>query len=171
MLCLSFPYHYVGRAVATNTGGEVVDGEEGCEGTLTVCMVLQASQKDAVGKGRCSLRTLLAWLPADLRRGLDAGGESVMTGMLRARAKALIHSSLCLFGKRKGVCGSSLGKQSGDSAAEGRLLGWASPSSHAVCPRVCQGSKGDPGTDHGWQPATPGPHRFTSPSQPLHSHR
>jgi len=125
------------QAVATNAEGEEVDGEEGCEGILTIWTVLQAAQRDAVGKGRCSLRTLLARLHADLRGGLAAGGESVMTGVLRARAEAVIHSSLCLFGKRKGVCGLSLGKQSGDSAAEGRLLGWASLSSHAACLCVC----------------------------------
>lgn len=93
-----------------------------------------------------------------------------MTRVLCARAEAVIHSSLCLFGKRKGVCGLSLGKQSGDSAAEGRFLGWASPSSHAACLCVCQGSKGDPGTGHDWQLAIPSPHHFTSPLYPLHRH-
>lgn len=58
MLCLSFPYLYVGQDVATSTGGEEEDGKEGHEGMLTVCMVLRAAQKDAVGKGRCSLRSL-----------------------------------------------------------------------------------------------------------------
>lgn len=66
-------------------------------------------------------------------QGLDAGRESVMTRGLRARTKAAIHSSFCLFGKRKGVCGLSLGKQSRDSVEKDRLLGWASPSSHATC--------------------------------------
>lgn len=110
MLCLSFPYLYVGQVVATNTGEEEVAGEEGCEGILTICTVLQAAQRDALRRGRCSLQTLLARLHVDLRRGLDAGGESVITGVLCARAEAVIHSSLCLFGKRKGVCGLSLGE-------------------------------------------------------------
>lgn len=145
-------------------------GQEGCEGTLIFHMVLQPAQRDAVGKGRCSLWTLLTCLCADPPRGLDAGGESIMTGVLCARAEAVIRSSLCLFGKRKGVCGLLLGKQSGDSAAEGRLLGWASPGSHAVCLCVCQGSKGDPGTGHDWQSATTGLHHFTSPLHPLQSH-
>lgn len=39
-----------------------------------------------------------------------------------------MHSSLRLFGRRKGACGSSLWKQSRDSSAEGGPLGWASPS-------------------------------------------
>lgn len=84
-------------------------------------------------KGRFSLWTLLTWPSAVIRSGLDAGGESVMTRGLRARAKAAIQSSLCLFGKRKGVCGLSLGTQSRDSVEKDRLLGWASPSSHATC--------------------------------------
>lgn len=46
-----------------------------------------------------------------------------MSTGLRARAEAEIHSSLCLFGKRKGVCGLSLGKQSRDSVGKDRLLG------------------------------------------------
>lgn len=58
MLCFSFPYLYVGQAVATNTGGEEGDGEGGCEGMLTICTMLQAAQRDAVGKGRCSQQTL-----------------------------------------------------------------------------------------------------------------
>ena len=67
-----------------------------------------------------------------------------MTRVLRARAEAEIHSSLCLFGKRKGVCGLSLGKQSGDSVAEGRLLGCASLSSHTTC--LCVYIRGAKGT-------------------------
>lgn len=67
-----------------------------------------------------------------------------MTRVLRARAEAAIHSSLCLSGERKGVCGLSLGKQSGDSAVEGRLLGWASPSIHAVY--LCMYVRGEKGT-------------------------
>lgn len=88
-----------------------------------------------MGKGKFSLWTLLTWLSAVIRRGLDAGGESVITRGLRARAEAAIHSSLCLFGRRKGVCGLSLGKQSRDSVEKDRLLGWASPSSRAT--RLC----------------------------------
>lgn len=122
-----------------------------------------------MGKGRFSLWTLLTWLSAAIHRGLDAGGESVMTRRLRARAKAAIHSSLCLFGKRKGVCGLSLGKQSRDSVQKDRPLGWVSPSSHATCLCV-SGDQGDPGTGHDWQLAIPTRHRFTSPLHPLHSH-
>lgn len=147
-----------------------MDGQEGSEGILIVRMVLQAAQRHAVGKGRFSLWTRLAWLCVDLCRGLDAGEESVMTGVLCARAETVIRSSLCLFGKRKGVCGLSLGKQSRDSAAEDILLGWGSPSSHAACLCVCQGSKGDPGTGHDWRPAITGLHHFTSPLHPLQSH-
>lgn len=88
-------------------------------------------QRNAVG--RFSLWALLTWLSAVIHRGLDAGGESAMTRGLLARAKAAIPSSLCLFGKRKGVCDLSLRKQSGDSVEKDRLLGWASPSSHATC--------------------------------------
>lgn len=144
-------------------------GGWGHEGMLTVSIVLQAAQRDAVGKGRCILRTL-CWHGCMLTfaGGLNAGGESIMSGVLCARAEAVICSSLCLFGKRKGVCGLSLGKQSGDSAAEGRPPGWASPSSYATCLCVCQGSKGDAGTDHDWWPAIPGPHHFTSPLHPVH---
>lgn len=53
-----------------------------------------------------------------------------MTRGLLAKAKAAILSSLCLFGKRKGL---SLRKQSGDSVEKDRLLRWASPSSRATC--------------------------------------
>lgn len=95
-----------------------------------------------MGKGRFSLWTQLTWLSAVIRRGLDAGGESIMARGLHARAKAAIHSSFCLFGKRKGVCGLSLGKQSRDSVEKDRLLGWVSLSSRATCLCVCQGTKG-----------------------------
>lgn len=145
-----------------------MDGEEGCEVSLSVCMVPQAVQRAAVGERRCSLQPLLVRLCADLHRGLDVGGEFIMTRVLSARAEAVIHSSLCLFGNRKRVCGLSLGEQSGDSVAEGRFVGWPTPGSHAVCLCVCQGSKGNPGTGHDWQSAIPVLHHFISPLYPLH---
>lgn len=94
---------------------------------------------------------------AALRGGLDAGGESVMPGVPCARAEAVMHSSLRLSWRRKGACGSSLWKQSGDSAAEGRLLGRAPPSSHAVRRPGCHGSQGDPGTGCDRRVAVPSP--------------
>lgn len=64
-------------------------------------------------------------------QGLDAAGESVMTrGCVPGRGRDSLKP---LFGKRKGVCGLSLGKQSRDSVEKDRLLGWANPSSRATC--------------------------------------
>lgn len=78
--------------------------------------------------------------PAAFRGGLDAGGESVMPGVPCARAEAVMHSSLRLSGRRKGACGSSLWKQSGDSAGS-----WAGPP-RAATPCVGLGVTGAKGT-------------------------
>lgn len=63
-----------------------------------------------------------------------------MPGVPCARAEAVMRSSLRLSGRRKGACGSSLWKQSGDSAGS-----WAGPP-RAATPCVGLGVTGAKGT-------------------------